>query len=144
MPEYRLMEDIIYPYMRETKNEKKTSTQKTEACVAKPLEMFFGRMFISEITGAVVRQYRRARIDVDGVVPATVLRELALASKIEGGAMNTIWILVLLSIGSAPESVPIAFPTQEACDREGARAVAKLGTTGHPMRFVCLKRDSDR
>ena len=81
MPEYRLLEDIIYPYMRETKNEKKASTQKTEVCVAKPLEMFFRRMFISEITGAVVRQYRRSRIDVDGVVPATVLRELALASK---------------------------------------------------------------
>lgn len=81
MPEYRLMEDIIYPYIRETRNEKKLSTQKTEACNCKPLEQFFGRMFASEITGAVVRQYRRSRIDVDGKSPATVLRELALASK---------------------------------------------------------------
>lgn len=81
MPEYRLMDDIIHPYMRETRNEKKLSTQKTEACVAKPLAAFFGGSFVSEITGAIVRQYRRSRIDVDGVAPVTVMRELALASK---------------------------------------------------------------
>lgn len=81
MPEYRLMDDVIIPYMRETKADKKPSTAKVEASCAKPLSAFFRQMFISEITGAVVRQYRRARIETDEVKPVTVMRELALASK---------------------------------------------------------------
>jgi len=81
MPEYRLMEDIVFPYIRETISDKKASTQKTEACNAKQLFKYFGLSMMSEITGAVVRQYRRSRIEVDGVTPVTVMRELALASK---------------------------------------------------------------
>lgn len=80
MPEYRLMEDIVFPYMRETGREKKSTTRKTEISVAKPLLAFFGSSFLSEINGSTVKQYRRSRIDVDGKNPATVLRELALAS----------------------------------------------------------------
>ncbi len=81
MPEYRLMDDIVYPYMRETANEKKPSTRETDASNAKRLSEFFGVQYLSEINGAVVREYRMTRIELDGVLPVTAMRELALASK---------------------------------------------------------------
>lgn len=79
MPEYRLIEDIIEPYMREKKYEKKATTLKNEAGYCKRLELFFGRDFISDIKGSTVHQYRQHRVMVGGVQEDSAERELKLA-----------------------------------------------------------------
>ena len=81
MPEYRLIDDIIKPYMRETREDRKPSTRETEMSNFNQLHGFFGGMLLSEVTGAVVREYRQTRIVLDGVQPVTAKRELSLASK---------------------------------------------------------------
>lgn len=88
MPEHHFLEDILYPYMRETDSDRKRSTRESEASCSRRLEAFFKGYYLGvrqtsrnrALTGAVVRQYRERR-KLEGVSPQTVKRELALASK---------------------------------------------------------------
>lgn len=86
MPAYELLEDIVYPYMRLTSAERKVTTRQREEELARRLSEFFGSAVIGStggvtgINGDTVRRYRESRKS-GGVSPATVKRELALASK---------------------------------------------------------------
>jgi integrase len=89
MPAFHFVDDVLLPYMRSTSEDRRTSTQKTEASCFRRLEAFFDahylcddeKVFRRTITGATVAQYREWRKLKGGVQAATIERELALASK---------------------------------------------------------------
>lgn len=90
MPEFNFIRDILRPALRDMKAEKTHRTVKTEGYIAGRLERFFKGYYISWtpehwsgrhplITGAVVREYRERRKS-EGISPATIKRELSVAS----------------------------------------------------------------
>ena len=89
MPAYRLLEDIVVPYMRATSEQRRISTQRTEVYCYRRLEAFFSEYWLCDdasqltkkiVTKDAIRQYREKRKLVDGVKPVTIMRELALVS----------------------------------------------------------------
>ena len=84
MPAYRFASDILVPYMRETSNDRKITTQQREAQKSHHLIEHFGEQIVShgrrgQIDGSAVRGYRELR--KMKVKPLTVKGELALASR---------------------------------------------------------------
>lgn len=57
--------------------------------------------------------------------------------------MSAVWILVTWIAGTGISSVPVAFPTKEACEREAARFITAAMVIDMPG-AICLKRDGDR
>jgi integrase len=90
MPEYHLVKDIVYPFMRASKAWKKQSTLRVQASDVKPIERIFAAHYVTHqprdlcvhrkiVTGEVVAHYRERR-KLEGVAPVTIARELSLAS----------------------------------------------------------------
>lgn len=91
MPEYNFLRDILTPYMRASKGWLKDSTLKTRASDAKPLERIFKGVYVTLqprdmcqhrniLTGKTVTEYRERR-KAEGISPATIARELSVASE---------------------------------------------------------------
>ena len=70
MPAYKFVEDILEPWLRETKQDKKTSTLKNDAYAAKILIKFFSNCYVSHgksrnlkiIDGILVSQFRESEL----------------------------------------------------------------------------------
>lgn len=91
MPEYSLVKDILIPYMRASRAWKKDSTLRTQASDAKPIERIFKAVYVTYqprdlckhrniLTGKMIADYRDRR-KAEGIGPATIARELQLASS---------------------------------------------------------------
>lgn len=86
MPAYKFVEDILLPWMRETRHEKKPGTLRNEHYSTKALISFFADSWVSASTskrrkiidGAMVTTYREKR-KAEGVQATTVQHELRFA-----------------------------------------------------------------
>lgn len=90
MPEYHLLKDLIYPFMRASAEWKKPSTLRVQASDVRPIERIFKAYYVTDqprdlcqhrliVTGEAVAHYRQRR-KLEGVAPVTIARELSLAS----------------------------------------------------------------
>lgn len=90
MPEYHLLKDLIYPFMRASQQWKKPSTIRVQSSDVRPIERIFKAYYVTDqprdlcqhrliVTGESVAQYRQRR-KLEGVAPVTIARELSLAS----------------------------------------------------------------
>jgi integrase len=90
MPEYHLFKDLIYPFMRASRQWKKPSTLRVQASDVRPLERILRGYYVTYqprdlcqhrliVTGEAVAHYRERR-KIEGVQPVTIARELSLAS----------------------------------------------------------------
>ena len=87
MPAYLFCEDVLYPFIQKTSDQKKPRTQEAEAWISRTLTEFFKGWWVTDrrtelkkvIVGETVTAYRAKR-KADGVSPNSVKRELAVAS----------------------------------------------------------------
>ena len=91
MPEFHFINEVLRPYLRESRLFKKKATQISDSISAGHLERILRGYWLSEnpddmklhrkvITGKVISQYRERRKQ-EGVKPLTIVRELSLASS---------------------------------------------------------------